>query len=112
MNIEDYAFGRMSISGSRFSSDVIIFPERVRSPWWRGEGHYLQVKDIEDILEYRPEVLIIGTGYYGQMRVAAEVEEKLKELNIEYYIVDSREGTKLYNSIEKERKVGAFHLTC
>jgi len=112
MNIEDYNFGKMRVSGNSFTSDVIIFPERVRSPWWRERGHLLQLRDIEDILEYRPEVLIIGTGYYGQMKVAAEVEEKLKEMNIEYHIADSREGAKLYNSIDKERKVGAFHLTC
>lgn len=112
MKIENYSFGKISISGRRFTSDVIIFPERVVSPWWRGEGHFLQLGDIEDILEYKPEVLVIGTGYYGQMKVAEEVEERLKELDIEYYIVDSRKGVELYNSIEKERKVGAFHLTC
>lgn len=112
MKIETYDFGKMSISGSSFTSDVIIFPEKVASPWWRKEGHFLQLEDIKNILDYRPEVLVIGTGYSGQMRVSAEVEAKLKELNIEYYIVDSRKGTELYNSIEKQRKVGAFHLTC
>ena len=112
MVIEGYTFGRMDIGGTTFNSDVIIFPERVKSPWWRGEGHFLQLRDIEDILEYRPEVLIIGTGYYRQMKVAPEVEDKLKEMNIDYYIVDCREGVELYNTIEKKRKVGAFHLTC
>ncbi len=112
MKIEKYSFGRMTVSGNTFTSDVIIFPERVKSPWWREEGHLLQLKDIEDILEYRPEVLVIGTGYYGQMRVAPEVIERLRELNIDYYIQDSREGMDTYNSLDTERKVGAFHLTC
>jgi len=112
VKIEKYSFRKISISGRHFTSDVIIFPEKVASPWWRGEGHFLQLKDMGDILEYRPEVLVIGTGYYGQMKVAEEVEEKLKELNIEYYIVDTRKATEIYNDIEKQRKVGAFHLTC
>lgn len=112
MKIEKYAFGRMTVSGNTFTSDVVIFPERIRSPWWREEGHLLQLKDIEDILKYRPEALVIGTGYYGQMRVDPEVIEKLRDLNIDYYIEDSRKGMDIYNSLDTERKVGAFHLTC
>ena len=112
MKIETYDFGRMTISGSSFTSDVIIFPERVVSPWWRKEGHYLQLQDMEEILSYKPEVLVIGTGYSGQMKVAQEVEAMFKELNIEYHIVDSRRGVELYNSIEAVKKIGAFHLTC
>ncbi len=112
MKIEKYSFGQMTVSGSTFTSDVIIFPERVKSPWWREEGHLLQLKDIEDIMEYRPEVLVIGTGYYGQMRVAPEVIERLRELNIDYYIQDSSEGMDTYNSLDAKKKIGAFHLTC
>lgn len=112
MKIETYDFGRITISGNSFTSDVIIFPERVLSPWWRKEGHYLQLVDMKEIINYKPEVLVIGTGYSGQMRVAPEVDAKLRELNIEYHIVDSRKGTELFNSIESVRKVGAFHLTC
>lgn len=112
MKIKNYSFGRMNILEELFTSDVIIFPERILSPWWREEGHYLQLRDITAILEYKPDILIIGTGYYGKMRVDPKVEDVLKGSGIELHILTSREAVELFNSTETEKKVGAFHLTC
>ncbi len=112
MKIESYSFGRMSVDGMDFTKDVIILSERVISPWWRKEGHYLQLEDLEEVVDYRPDILIIGTGYFGVMRVAPEVEERLRDLGIEYHIARSSRAVKLFNSIDSKRKVGAFHLTC
>lgn len=112
MKIKNYSFGRMDISEKTFTSDVIIFPHRILSPWWRDEGHYLQLSDIEIILEYKPDILIIGTGYYQKMRVDPKIMDLLKGLGIELHILNSREAVELFNSTETLRKVGAFHLTC
>jgi len=38
MIIESYLFGRMKVDGNIFDSDLIIFPEKVKSSWWRVEG--------------------------------------------------------------------------
>lgn len=112
MNIESYSFGRMSISGEVFTSDIIILPKGVISPWRRDEGHYLQLSDIGAILEYKPDVLIIGTGYYGRMKVDPKIKGVLKDSGIELHILASREAVELFNSITSEKKAGAFHLTC
>ena len=44
--IEGYSFGSISVDGRRYKSDLIIYPDRVRSDWWRKEGHQLQLEDI------------------------------------------------------------------
>lgn len=112
MKIEDYGFGRIRIDGRDFSKDVMILPERIICPWWRLEGHYLQLEDLKDVLETRPEVLVIGTGYFGRMRVAKEVEEELTGLGIRYHILRSKEAVRLFNDLDTGRKAGIFHLTC
>ncbi|MCS5422542.1 MULTISPECIES: Mth938-like domain-containing protein [Psychrilyobacter] len=112
MIIESYSFGRMKVDGIGFDSDLIIFPEKIVSSWWRVQGHYLQVRDLGEVLDYQPEVLVIGTGYSGCMDVADEVKKELEAAGIKYYIEKSSRAVEIFNKIDSKKKVGAFHLTC
>ena len=47
MLIESYSFGKISINGKIYHSDVIIFPDRVYDSWWRKEGHILHLEDLK-----------------------------------------------------------------
>jgi len=60
--IESYRFGEIVIDGRRYSSDVIIYPDRVEGQWWREEGHSLASTDVWQVLQAPPEVLVIGQG--------------------------------------------------
>ncbi len=111
--VEHYEFGRIIVDGEVYTRDIIIFPDRVQSSWWREQGHYLQMCDIEHILDERPEVLIIGTGAYGVMDVAKEVVDVCNKRGIELHIQITAEAVKTYNKIaESKRTVAALHLTC
>ncbi len=66
MKITHYSFGKITINGTAYTSDVIIYPARVDSHWWRDNGHLLKVSDLTDVIAAKPAVLIIGTGYYGE----------------------------------------------
>ena len=68
MKIDSYSFGRIVINGKTYTSDVIIYPDRVHAPWWRKDGHLLQLADLAEALQAKPDVLVIGTGYAGVMR--------------------------------------------
>jgi len=59
--IESYAFGRMDVDGRPYTSDLIIFADRINDSWWRKTGHKLCLEDIEDVFKEKPEVLVIGT---------------------------------------------------
>ena len=72
--IDSYQFGRIVVSGQKYTSDVIIFPGRVRNNWGRKVGHQLCLKDIAEMMTESPEVLIVGTGASGLMKVLPEVE--------------------------------------
>jgi hypothetical protein len=113
MNIDSYSFGKMVFQGKAFHSDLIIYPDKVEGPWWRKEGHVLRLEDLTNILAANPEVLIIGTGYMGQMEVPDELRKELLIRKIELYVGDSRRAVEIFNSIHaKRRTVAAFHLTC
>lgn len=113
MNIENYSFGKITIDGRQYKSDVIIYPDKVDSSWWRKEGHKLQIADLTEVVNSRPEVLIIGTGYSGVMIVPEETISYLKSKGIKVYIERTTKAVELFNKLQKDRKVvAALHLTC
>lgn len=111
--IDSYNFGRIVIDGRRYTTDVILFPNRVRDGWWRKEGHRLHVEDLKEAVREKPEVLIVGTGYSGLMRVPTEVRDYLESEGIGLIAQSTREACKTYNRlIQSKRVVAALHLTC
>ncbi len=113
MRIESYEFGRIVIDGREYRNDVIIFEDHVKGDWWRREGHRLQIEDLDEIVEKKPELLIVGTGYSGLMVVPKNVEDYLNSLEIELKAMDTRKAVDLYNKVSGEKRViAALHLTC
>ena len=111
--IESYSFGRMSIDGHKYSSDVLIYPERVEAGWWRREGHNLQLADLQAVLECSPDVLVIGTGTFGRMSVSQELKDRLEGQGIRLVVARTPKAVREYNEIRGQGTVAAaFHLTC
>ena len=117
--IEKYDFGELRVDGEEYRRDVIIYPEdahgsgRVDANWWRKEGHRLDKTDLNDVVKAKPEMLVVGTGYYGCMNVPKETIEFLNTLGIEVYAKSTKEACQKYNELKDIRKVvAALHLTC
>jgi len=111
--IESYSFGIMVIDGQKYKSDLIIFPEGIRSSWWRITGHKLCLKDLESVIKEEPEALVIGTGFTGLMKVEEEVKKYAQEKGITLIIEKTKKATQRFNELSPTKKtIGAFHLTC
>lgn len=114
MKIKSYGFGKMSVDGVTYTNDLIIFPDKIEPEWWREKGHSLSLKDLESVIKYKPDYLIIGRGAQRMMTIPPETEKAIKENDIEVISGDTKEMTELFNQYLEEGKnvVGAFHLTC
>jgi hypothetical protein len=115
MNIvEDYRFGKIVINGQKYNKDLIVFPEEIRTNWWRKEGHSLCLEDLIVLDEIKTETLVVGIGSAGVMKVPSEVIEALKQKGVEVIALKTPEAVEEYNRLAKEKKLvaGAFHLTC
>ena len=112
--IDSYSFGRIVIDGRSYTADVIVFPNRVVDSWWRKEGHRLDIEDLKEVFEEKPEVLIVGIGSWGLVRVPTETRDYVKSKGIELIIQRTKEACETYNRLKQsERKlVAALHLTC
>jgi hypothetical protein len=113
--IDSYSFGRISINQKTYVKDVIILPDRIQENWWRKEGHLLQLEDIESAVEEAdPEIVVVGRGKFGVMKVSSEVGEYLQNKNILLHVEESAKAVKKFNQLTAagKRVLGAFHLTC
>jgi len=111
--IDSYQFGQIIISAKEYSSDVVVFPSRVRDNWWRKMGHELCLEDIAEVLTENPEVLVVGTGDSGLMKVLPEVEQVLEALSIKLITETTDKACNTYNRLYRSQKVvAAFHITC
>ncbi len=111
--IEEYSFGRMVVAGKVYTSDLILFPDRIKDSWWRQSGHRLVLKDMEDVFTEELEMLVIGTGSYGVMKVDEEVQRCARSKGITLIIEKTEKAVERYNAIFFRKKtIGAFHLTC
>lgn len=113
--IESYTTGsHMTIGGKKYHQDLKIIRGQVSANWWRIQGHRLHTDDITDILSARPDVLVIGTGYAGQMRIPDSVRSAIEGHEISIIAEKTAAATTLFNRIysEGQEVAGAFHLTC
>ena len=111
--IDAYEFGRIVIGGREYRSDVVVYPDRVDASWWREEGHSLCMADLEAALAAGPEVLVVGRGANGLLRVPETVAAAVRAKGIEIVAAPTAEAVEKYNALAgSKRVVAALHLTC
>jgi len=113
MKIDSYDFGLIVIDGRSYHQDLLIWPGRIKSDWWRRESHLLQLDDVAEALTAAPEVLVVGTGQPGRMEVDPTLAAFLKDRGIDLVVTPTREACRIINSLaDKRRLAAALHLTC
>jgi len=114
MEIQFYQFGHIEIDGKAYRNDVKLIGNQVVPEWWRGQGHYVDLKDAEDLLAAGAQVCIFGTGAYGSMRISPAVKSAFEDRGVQVITAKTSEACNLYNRLAKEGKrvIAGFHLTC
>jgi hypothetical protein len=114
MNITHYEFGRIVVENQNYKTDVIITPKDVHDNWWRKEGHSLAIEDLDIIISANPDVLVVGSGYYGHMQVPEKTKHFLIDKGIKIEVAKTPEAIELFNNLQEKyaRIVAALHLTC
>jgi len=114
IRIEGYSFGRITIDGKQYTSDLIIYPDRVDDKWWRKERHLLQPEDLAEVFSLDPKILIVGQGQPGLMKVAPKVAGHCRGSGIELISLPTAEAVKKYNELNEKKPlvIAALHLTC
>ncbi len=109
--IESFKFGRIIIDG-KICKDVIICKGRI-SEWQWHEHHAFTMEDIRPLLD-GSDVLVLGTGAGGFVKIKSDVIDFLESNNIKYFAAKSDKACEKYNKLVKAgKKVSAIiHSTC
>lgn len=114
MEITGYRFGRIEVDGRAYHKDVLLLPPRVLSPWWRRQGHSLVLADLDEVLAYAPQVLVVGRGASGALTVPAETQRSLAAAGIEVEALLTEPACARFGELlgQGRRVAAGLHLTC
>jgi hypothetical protein len=114
VRIDNYSFGQITVDGKNYVADLIIYPDRVDDKWWRKEGHRLQMEDLDEVFGQKPEILIVGLGQPGLMKVDGKVEEYCRKNGILLVALSTSQTIERFNELanKKPLTIAALHLTC
>jgi hypothetical protein len=112
--IDSFAFGFIVINGTKYTSDLVIYPDgHVEDLWQRKNGHRLSAFDIDRLIKSEPEVIVAGAGINGLMKPEKQLESLLNKKGIKFISRPNQEAIQVYNNFLSKNRVGAcFHLTC
>jgi hypothetical protein len=111
--IENYAFGSIMIDGKEYTYDIKIVDGKIL-PWKYKEHHTVLIEDLAELIKAKPELIIVGTGAYGIVKVLPDVKRSLEAKNIALICLPTDEACDEYNkAFESKRRVAAIlHSTC
>ncbi|MEJ2278262.1 MAG: MTH938/NDUFAF3 family protein [Candidatus Lokiarchaeota archaeon] len=109
--IDNYKFGKIQIKNKNYTEDMILLGKKIIPNWWRESGNNLNESDLQKVINYNPDLLIIGTGNMGNMIISQKL---IKNLSFKVKCYKTTKAVEKYNvALNKDKKVaGAFHLTC
>ena len=111
--IDSYQFGEIVVSGKKYTSDIIIFPDRIRDNWWRKTGYHLCLKDVAEVMTENPEVLVVFTGASGLMKVLPEVERGVESQGIKLIVEATDKACHAYNHVcHSQRALALLYIAC
>ncbi len=112
--INSIEFGSITVDSKIYSHDVVVS--------WDGKikeaktfvRHVFGRDEFEELIKKNPEVIVVGTGDPGFLRVSGEIGMLCKQKNIELIEITSKRAIEKFNeNIKKGKKVIAFiHVTC
>ncbi len=114
MEIQEIQFGRITIQGQVYAKDLKICRDQVLCPWWRKKGHQVDVEDIQDLIDARPEQIVLGRGSPGLMQATDRLKSTLQAAGITLLEADTPKAVGEYTRLAQEGRDVALglHLFC
>ncbi|MEO0097355.1 MAG: MTH938/NDUFAF3 family protein [candidate division WOR-3 bacterium] len=114
MKIEKTGFGWIIIDGKKYNYDILILANGEilnRYENFSGDNHEFSIEEAQKLLNPKPEVIIIGTGQSGILKVKEETIQFLKEQKVKLIALPTPKAIEVFHKL-KDIKACLFHLTC
>lgn len=118
MKIDGTEFGSITIDGETYPHDVLIrLSGKIRkrkkklSKKHYGTSHIMSLEEADFIYEKGCELLIVGTGQDGNLRLSPEAAEFFARKGCAVHAEPTPRAIAFFNRAKGE-KVALFHVTC
>lgn len=118
MPIDRSEFGSITIDGRTYNHDVAIgLSGHVRkrrkklSKEMYGTSHLISEAEARDIFEKGSDLLVVGSGQSGNVRLSPEAEAYLAGKACRVLLQPTQEAIKSFNRAHG-RKIALMHVTC
>jgi hypothetical protein len=118
MKIDGTAFGSITIDGETYPHDVLIrLSGKVRkrkkklSKKEYGTSHIVSLDEADFIYEEGSQLLVVGTGQNGNLRLSPEAAEYFARKGCAVVAEPTPRAIHLFNQATAD-KIALFHVTC
>ena len=110
--IDNAFFGSLLVDGRKYNNDLVIS--------WNGDvkdrpsNHDFTSAEMESILISDPDVVVVGTGHSGMLKVAHDVDVTARLKGVELVVKPTVQAVQEYNKFARlgKRVVAVLHSTC
>jgi len=105
-------FGSVTVDSKKFHHDVSVDPDGNIA---RREGdHKVSADEIRSILGSNPEVIVIGTGQFGCVKLSEEAAKVAEAHGVEVFRARTPRAIKKFNEqVDEGKRIAAIvHVTC
>ena len=118
MRIEGSEFGNIMIDGKTYDHDVVIRlsgkvkkRQKKLSKKQYGTSHIISRAEAKSVFEKGCDLIIIGAGHEGNVRLSPEARDYFKNKNCGVILQPTPEAIRSFNR-SNASKVGLMHVTC
>lgn len=118
MRIDGSKFGSITIDGKTYDHDVAIGlsgevskRRKKLSKEQYGTSHVISKAEAKSVFEKGCDLIIIGTGQEGNVRLSPEAEDYFAKKECEVLLQPTQEAIQSFNRSAK-RKIALMHVTC
>lgn len=102
-----YTHTEVQINDQKYQKSFIITPDLLIPDWEHPEFNQIKPEIFNKVMEFKPEIFILGSGKSFQLPVA-EIRYAFYEKNIGFETMDSHAACRTFNILMAEdRKVAA-----
>lgn len=111
------AWGTIEVEGLARARDLKLYPGGGREWDWSETGTRhepgIQPVDVRELIDLGCEVVILSRGMHLRLQTMQETLALLADAAIEVHVLETRAAVDLYNTLARDRAVGALlHSTC
>jgi hypothetical protein len=118
MPIDATEFGAITIDGKTYDHDVLIRlsgkVEKRRKKLSKeeyGTSHVISKAEAKFVFEDGCELLVVGAGQQGNVRLSAEAAEYFDKRHCRVLALPTPEAIRAFNQA-REKKIALMHVTC